>query len=393
MGVGRENPLLEGVPLLGDLPELERASVLVRVDFNVPLRTDDGAAAVADDFRVRAALPTLQSLLDRGARVTACTHLGRPKGSPDPRFDLAPVRDVLAELAPRVELLDNLRFDPGETANDPAFVEKLINGHDAYVNDAFGVSHRNHASVVGPPTVLPSAAGLLLQRELEALGGLLGRPDRPFVAVVGGAKVADKLGVLRALLDHVDTLVVGGGMAFTFLAAQGHDVGGSLVDRDLVPECGALLASGAPILLPTDLVALEPAASFGRGCGSGRVRTVGTDLPDEWQGLDIGPETVTAYAERITRAGTVLWNGPMGVFEDDRFREGTAGVARAVAACPGFTVVGGGDSVAALDELGLQDRISFVSTGGGASLELLEFGDLPGLAALRGAPNAPHGQQ
>jgi phosphoglycerate kinase len=385
-----KNPLLQGLPLLEDLPDLDGASVLVRVDFNVPLRPcEDAPAVVTDDFRIRAALPTIEYLGARGALVTACTHLGRPKGAPDTRWELGPVREELARLAPQVELLENLRFDPGETANDPAFVEKLVNSHDAYVNDAFGVSHRRHASVVGPPAFLPSAAGLLLQKEIEALGKLLGQPDQPFVAVVGGAKVADKLGVLKALLRHVDALVVGGGMAFTFLAAQGHDIGGSLVDRDRIDDCAELLASGTPIHLPTDIVALEPGAAFGCDCGSGEVRTVGADIPDGWQGLDIGPDTVAAYAEAIAGAGTVLWNGPMGVFEDQRFCAGTAGVAAAVAACPGYTVVGGGDSAAAVDELGLADRISFISTGGGASLELLEFGDLPGLAALRGAPNAP----
>ena len=385
-----KNPLLQGLPLLEDLPDLDGASVLVRVDFNVPLRPcEDAPAVVTDDVRIRAALPTIEYLGARGARVTACTHLGRPKGAPDTRWELGPVREELARLAPQVELLENLRFDPGETANDPAFVEKLVNSHDAYVNDAFGVSHRRHASVVGPPAFLPSAAGLLLQKEIEALGKLLGQPDQPFVAVVGGAKVADKLGVLKALLRHVDALVVGGGMAFTFLAAQGHDIGGSLVDRDRIDDCAELLSSGTPIHLPTDILALEPGAALGCDCGSGEVRTVGADIPDGWQGLDIGPDTVAAYAEAIAGAGTVLWNGPMGVFEDQRFCAGTAGVAAAVAACPGYTVVGGGDSAAAVDELGLADRISFISTGGGASLELLEFGDLPGLAALRGAPNAP----
>ena len=386
------NPLLVGLPLLGDLPDLSGASVLVRVDFNVPLRAGaDGATEVADDFRIRAALPTLEALAARGASVTACTHLGRPKGAPDDRWDLAPVRDVLGRLAPGVSLLENLRFDPGETADDAGFVARLVAGHDAYVNDAFGVSHRAHASVVGPPRTLPSAAGLLLEREIGALGGLLGAPERPFVAVVGGAKVADKLGVLEALIDHVDALIVGGGMAFTFLAAQGHAVGGSLLDPERIDACRALLASGKPILLPTDIVALEAGAAFGRGETAGTVRTVGPDVPEGWMGLDVGPETVEAYGACLKGAGTVLWNGPMGVFEDARFAAGTAGVARAVAACDGYTVVGGGDSVAAIGELGLEDEISFISTGGGASLELLEFGDLPGLAALRSAPNAPHG--
>ena len=299
------------------------------------------------------------------------------------------MREELALLAPKVELLENLRFDPGEEHNDPAFVEKLVNSHDAYVNDAFGVSHRRHASVVGPPTRLPSAAGFLVERELEALGTLLGAPDRPFVGVVGGAKVGDKLGVLESLLEHVDALLVGGGMAFTFLAAAGHSIGGSLVDPDRIVECARLLRSTDKILLPTDLVVLEPGAAFGCGCAEGKVVTVGPDVPEEWRGLDIGPETVAAYAEAISGAGTVLWNGPMGVFEDARFCAGTAGIARAVAACPGFTVVGGGDSAAAVDELGLTDRVGFISTGGGAALELLEHGDLPGLAALRAASNAP----
>jgi phosphoglycerate kinase len=384
------NPLLQGLPLLGDLPPLDGASVLVRVDFNVPLdSSESGTPTVSDDFRIRAALPTLRYLLDRGARVTACTHLGRPDGVPDARWDMTPVRERLAELAPQVQLLDNLRFDAGEVANDPAFVDKLVNSHDAYVNDAFGVSHRAHASVVGPPKYLPSAAGLLLQREVDVLGGLLGEPRRPFVAVVGGAKVTDKLGVLAKLLDRVDALLVGGGMAFTFLAAAGHDVGSSMVDHDRIEQCAALLAGGAPILLPSDIVALEPGATFGCGCDQGEVLITGDDIPKGWVGLDIGPATIQAYAEVIAGAGTVLWNGPMGVFEDDRFCAGTTGVAHALADCAGFTVVGGGDSAAAVDSLGIEDRIDFISTGGGATLELLEHGDLPGLAALRGAVNAP----
>jgi phosphoglycerate kinase len=386
------NPLLDGLPLLGDLPDLDGASVLVRVDFNVPLRPCAGEpSVVTDDFRIRAALPTLEYLLAQGASVTACTHLGRPQGAPDARYDLGPVREELARLAPQVELMENLRFDPGEELNDPTFVDKLINGHDAYVNDAFGVSHRSHASVVGPPTRLPSAAGFLLQLEIEALGGLLGTPARPFVAVVGGGKVGDKLGVLKALLHRVDVLVVGGAMAFTFLAAAGHDIGGSMIDVDRIDDCASILASGKQILLPTDIVALEPDADFGCDCSEGEVRVVGNDVPAGWRGLDIGPATVEAYAKAIGTAATVLWNGPMGVFEDSRFCAGTTGIARAVAECRGFTVVGGGDSAAAVDELGLDGQIDFISTGGGASLELLEYGDLPGLAALRGAPNAPTG--
>jgi phosphoglycerate kinase len=385
-----DNPLLDGLPLLGDLPDLDGASVLVRVDFNVPLRScGTEPSVVTDDFRIRAALPTIEYLLAQGASVTACTHLGRPAGGPMVEWDLGPVREVLSELAPQVELLENLRFDPGEEDDDPGFIEKLTNGHDAYVNDAFGVSHRRHASIVGPPSRLPSAAGFLLQREIEALGGLLGTPARPFVAVVGGAKVSDKIGVLKALLQRVDTLVVGGGMGYTFLAAAGHDVGGSLIDEQRIPDCVALLQSGKSIVLPTDIVALEVGAEFGPGCSEGEVRVVGTDIPVGWQGLDMGPATVESFSGVIEGAGTVLWNGPMGVFEDQRFNAGTAGVARAVAECGGYTVVGGGDSVAAVAELGLEDQVNFISTGGGASLELLEYGDLPGLAALRGASNAP----
>ena len=391
MTTGSENPLLSGVPLIGDLPSLDGASVLVRTDFNVPLHHEEGRpATIVDDFRIRMALPTLNHLVEQGAHVTACTHLGRPKGAPDERWDMAPVRDRLAELAPQVSLLDNLRFDPGEAGNDPAFVEKLVNGHDAYVNEAFGVSHRNHASVVGPPARLPSAAGFLLQRELEVLGRILTAPARRFVAGVGGAKVADKLGVLRARLDRVDALVVGGGMAFTFLAAAGHRVGSSLVDDEHLSDCVELLGSGKRILLPTDLVALEPDAEFGRGCAEGSVVVVGADIPDGWCGLDIGPETVAAFGDEIAGAGTVLWNGPMGVFEDDRFAAGTTGVAVAMTECAGFTIVGGGDSASAVDQLGLAAKMDFISTGGGASLKLIEHGDLPALAALRGAPNAPH---
>jgi len=385
------NPLLAGIPLLGDLPDLHGRRVLVRVDFNVPLRDSvDGTRTVADDFRIRSALPTIHYLLERGARVRACTHLGRPHGAPEPQWDLAPVRAVLAELAPEVELMENLRFDPGEEGNDAAFLHRLVDGCDAYVNDAFGVSHRAHASIVGPPTLLPSAAGYLVQREIEMLGTLFGRPRRPFVAVVGGSKVADKLGVLTALADRADALVVGGGMAFSFLAAAGHDVGGSLVDTDHLERCAALMASGVRLLLPTDTVALEPGAPFGPGCdGDAEVRVVGQEIPAGWRGLDIGPQTIAAYTREIAGAGTVLWNGPMGVFEDPRFARGTAEVAAAMATCPGFTIVGGGDSANAVDELGLCGEIDFISTGGGASLELLEHGDLPGLEALRLAPNAP----
>jgi len=386
---------MAGLPLLEDLPELDGRRVLVRADFNVPLLRrggEDSGAEVADDFRIRAALPTLEWLRGQGAHVTACTHLGRPKGKVDPLFDVAPVRERLGELAPEVELLDNLRFDPGEEAGDESFVAKLVDGFDAYVNDAFGSSHRAHASIVGPPRTLPSAAGRLLAREVEVLGGLLHSPLRPFVAVVGGAKVADKLGVLRSLLEKVDELIVGGGMSYTFLAAQGHSVGESLLDAESIGECRALIsASGGRLLLPTDIVCLAPGGTIGQGNdGTGGTKVAaGPEIDGGWEGVDIGPETAEAFRQALTSAGTVFWNGPVGAFEDDRFASGTRAVAEALTSGSAFTVVGGGDTVAALDKFGLASRMSFVSTGGGASLEFLEHGDLPGLDALRGAPNAP----
>ena len=378
------------LPLLEDLPPLDGRRVLVRADFNVPLdRSADGGARITDDLRIRAALPTLRWLQEQGASVTACTHLGRPKGAPDPKYSLDPVRARLAELAPGVELLENLRFDPGEEGDDPAFVARLVAGMDAYVDDAFGACHRAHASIVGPPRTLPSAAGRLLAREVEVLGGLRDAPARPFVAILGGAKVSDKLGVIEALLDVADTVIVGGGMCFTFLAAQGNPTGASLLEQDQVATCRALLdAHGDRIVLPHDITALGPGGKIGEPAAGGEVRQVGAGVPDGWMGLDIGPGTAGAFIDVIEGARTILWNGPMGVFEDPRFAAGTRAVAEAVAGARAFSVVGGGDSAAAVAELGLAADIDHVSTGGGASLELLELGDLPGLAALRAAPNA-----
>jgi phosphoglycerate kinase len=386
---------LTGIPQLGDLPDLDGRRVLVRVDFNVPLHIGiDGRATVADDFRIAAALPTLRWLLDRGADVVACSHLGRPGGTRDSRWEMDPVRARLATLCPGVELGDNLRFNPGEKANDPAFTAQLVEGFDAYVDEAFGVAHRRHASIVGPPMTLPSAAGLQLAREVEVLDHMLEDPARPFVAVVGGAKVADKIAVLKALSTKVDTLVVGGGMAFTFLAARGQRVGNSLLDPERLDDCRALLDSGVDIVLPTDIRALEPGGVLDTptgGTGSrGGVKVIEQDLPDGWTGLDIGPESADAFADIVRQAGTVLWNGPLGAFEDKRFAEGTRVVAQAVAQCQGFSFVGGGDSHSALKELGLCEQVDFVSTGGGASLSYIESGgDLPALEALRQAPNAP----
>jgi phosphoglycerate kinase len=331
--------------------------VLVRVDFNVPL--EDGR--VADDTRIRVALPTLELLLERdAAELVLCSHLGRPKGE-DPAFFMAPVRERLQDLLPdeRVRLLENTRFDPREKANDPAFAAELAAHGDLYVNDAFGSAHRAHASTEGVAHLLPAYAGLLLERELEELGALLEGPERPFVAVVGGAKVEDKIGVLRALSERADRLLVGGKMA---------------------EERETLAPLGEKLLLPVDVVAAEAFEA------EAEAREVDMeDAPEGWLGLDIGPRTREAFAAEIAGARTVFWNGPMGVFEWPRFAAGTAAVAEAVATCEGHTVVGGGDSVRAVDELGLAGRIDWVSTGGGASLELLEGKELPGVLAIPAA--------
>jgi phosphoglycerate kinase len=372
------------VPQLEDLGDITGKSVLLRADFNVPLSNGH----ITDDLRIRAALPTIEWLVAHGANVTACSHLGRPKGKPDPEYSLEPIRAHLATLAPSVGLLENLRFNPGEEKNDPAFVQDLIAGFHFYVNDAFGASHRAHASIVGPPKFLPSAAGRLLAKEVEVLTGLRTNPKRPFVAILGGAKISDKLGVVEALLDIVDSLIIGGGMCFTFLKAQGHSIGSSLCEDDMVDTCARLLASGKVIHLPSDIVALGPGGKIGDPSAGGDVRQLGVNIPDGWMGLDIGPGSAAAFTDVILDARTVLWNGPMGVFEDPRFEAGTRTVAQAVADTKAFTVIGGGDSAAAVKEFGFADRVDWVSTGGGASLELIEQGDLPGLVALRTAPNA-----
>ena len=366
------------IPVLEDLGDVSGKRVLVRTDFNVPMEGPDDARVIVDDFRIRAALPTINWLTERGATVVCASHLGRPKGAPVDKYSMVPVRARLAELAPGVELLENLRFNAGEEKNDPDFVASLVKGIDMYVDDAFGAAHRAHASIVGPPKTLPSAAGRLLAREVEVLGGLRERPKRPFVAVLGGAKVSDKLGVIESLLQVVDSLVIGGGMCFTFLAAQGFPVGDSICELDQIATCRRLLDAGKPIHLPDDIVGLDAAGNFA---------TFGQRLPEGAKGLDIGPGSAAAFSDVIMDARTVFWNGPMGMFEDDRFAAGTRTVAEAVAATKAFTVVGGGDSAAALAQFRLDDEVDHVSTGGGASLELLELGDLPGLAALRGAPN------
>jgi phosphoglycerate kinase len=390
-----------GIPRLEDLRLKRDQRVLVRVDLNVPLG-DDGA--VADDLRITTALPTLAWLRDAGAAVVVAGHLGRPKGAPDPEYSMAPVAARLGELlalevpvapgvvGPMVEsdvaslrrgevvMLENLRFEPGETADDAAFATNLCELADAYVNEAFGASHRAHASIVGPPRVLPSAGGRLLFREVETLSRLLEPGEHPFVAVLGGAKVSDKLGVIDALLERCDAILVGGAMMFTFLVAQGHAVGESLVEPDMVEECRRLLETGR-VQVPTDVVVADEVAD------DAETRVVAADaMPAGRKGLDIGPETADAFAAEIGDAALVLWNGPMGVFEVAPFAAGTRAVADAVARGPGFTVVGGGDSAAAVRRFGFADRIDHVSTGGGASLEFIEQGDLPGLRALRESP-------
>jgi phosphoglycerate kinase len=393
-----------GIPRLEDLRLKRDQRVLVRVDLNVPLG-DDGA--VADDLRITTALPTLAWLRDAGAAVVVAGHLGRPKGAPDPEYSMAPVAARLGELlalevpvapgvvGPMVEsdvaslrrgevvMLENLRFEPGETADDAAFATNLCELADAYVNEAFGASHRAHASIVGPPRVLPSAGGRLLFREVETLSRLLEPGEHPFVAVLGGAKVSDKLGVIDALLERCDAILVGGAMMFTFLVAQGHAVGESLVEPDMVEACRRLLETGR-VQVPTDVVVADEVAD------DAETRVVAADaMPAGQKGLDIGPETADAFAAEIGDAALVLWNGPMGVFEVAPFAAGTRAVADAVARGPGFTVVGGGDSAAAVRRFGLADRIDHVSTGGGASLEFIEQGDLPGLRALRESPMRP----
>ena len=368
------------IPTLEDLGDVTGRRVLVRTDFNVPLEERAGSQVVVDDFRIRAAMPTISWLLERGAQVVCASHLGRPKGQPVDEYSMDPVRARLSELAPGVELLENLRFNPGEEANDDAFVASLTDGIDFYVNDAFGASHRAHASIVGPPMSMPSAMGRLLQQELEVLTGLRNKPKRPFVAVLGGAKISDKLGVVEALLSVVDQLVIGGAMCFTFFAAQGKPIGDSLFEPDMVETCRRILeTAGDKIVLPDDMVGVD---------ASGEFATFGTRLPEGSKGFDIGPGSAAAFSDVVMDARMVFWNGPMGMFEDERFAGGTRTVAEAMAETKAFTVVGGGDSAAALAQFRLDDEVDHVSTGGGASLELLELGDLPGLAALRGAPNA-----
>jgi len=387
---------------LAEIGDVRGRRVLVRVDLNVPLK--DGV--VGDDTRIRAALPTIEALRGHGARVVLCSHLGRPKGERRPEDSLRPVAGRLSELlgapvafaddcvGPAAEavvdglgegdvcLLENLRYHAEEEANDPAFAAQLAALGDVYVNDAFGAAHRAHASTEGVAHLLPAHAGLLMQREVDVLTGLLEAPEHPFVAIVGGVKVADKIAVLDRLVEVADCVLIGGAMAFTFIVAAGGEVGSSLHEdadgQEIARRAVAKAAeTGCALLLPVDVVAADAFSA------DAATRTEPADaISAGWMGLDIGPETAALYAERIASARTVLWNGPMGAFEMAPFAAGTRAVAEAVAGCGGTTVVGGGDSVAAITQFGFADRVTHVSTGGGASLELLEGRVLPGVAAI-----------
>lgn len=382
--------------------DVNNKKVLVRVDFNVPR---DNTGNVTDDTRIRAALPTIQFLLKNGAKVILTSHLGRPKGEVDEKYRLDQVAARLSELlgkkvlktqttiGPDVEktvntmepgdvvLLENVRFNPGETKNDLEFAEKLASLADLYVNDAFGAAHRAHASTAGVAQYLPAVAGFLMEKELKALGGAITHPEKPFVAIIGGAKVSDKIGVIENLLHKVDALIIGGGMANTFLKAKGYELGKSLVEEDKIElaksQMAAAQAQGVKLLLPVDLVVADSIEN------PGEIKTVEANaVPQDKMALDIGPATISLYTEALKDAKTIVWNGPMGVFEVTEFSSGTNLVAEAVAKTQANSIVGGGDSVAAIEKAGLREAISHISTGGGASLEFLEGKELPGVAAL-----------
>ena len=378
--------------------DVKGKKVLVRVDFNVPIKE----GKVGDDTRIKAALPTINYLLEQGAAVILCSHLGRPKGEVKPEFSLKPVAAYLGTLidAPvsfaedcvgekaetaaaalkpgQVLVLENTRFHAGEKKNDPEIAKQLASLADLYVNDAFGSAHRAHSSTAGVTDYLPSAAGFLLEKEIKYLGNTIANPERPFVAILGGAKVSDKIGVIENLLDKADQILIGGGMANTFFKAQGFDMADSLVEEDAIETAKALLDKAeGKLVLPVDVVI---ANAFDANAES-KTMDVG-DVPAGWRILDIGPKTVAAFDDVIAKAGTVVWNGPMGVFEFDKFAKGTFEIAEALAKSNAISIVGGGDSASAINKSGLADKITHISTGGGASLEMLEGKELPGLAAL-----------
>ena len=377
--------------------------VLVRVDYNVPL---DANGNVSDDKRITASLPTINYLLEQGARIILCSHLGRPKGEVKKEFSLAPVAKRLKELLPGVNiyfasdcigeeaerkaaalkdgeilLLENLRFHKEEEKNDPEFAKKLASLAEIYVNDAFGTVHRAHASTAGVAAYLPAVAGFLIGKELSIMGGALENPERPFVAILGGAKVADKIGVITNLLNKCDTLLIGGGMAYTFLKAMGYEIGDSLLDAESIDLAKQLMETakqkGVKLLLPVDTVVAKAFAADAE-----HMTVASNAIPAGWQGLDIGEKTRELFAAEIKNAKTVIWNGPMGVFEFPEFAKGTEAVAKACAECGGTTIIGGGDSASAVKKLGYADKMTHISTGGGASLEFLEGKVLPGVAAL-----------
>ncbi len=381
--------------------------VLLRCDFNVPM-AKDGSGVITDDKRIRAALPTIQYLLENNAAVIACSHMGKPKGEWKPELSMAPVAARLSELLGKevilakdivgedaqakaaalqpgqILLLENLRYDNGETKNDPAFAKALADlagEGGVYVSDAFGTVHRAHASTAGVAAYLPAVSGFLIQKELEVIGGALAAPKRPLVAILGGSKVSSKIGVINNLLEIADTIIIGGGMAYTFSAAQGGKVGDSLLEEDWKSYALEMIdkakAKGVKLLLPVDTVIADKFAPD----ADSQVVTAG-EIPDGWQGLDIGPKTVEAYCNAVADAGTVIWNGPMGVFEFEKFAVGTKAVAEALSKTDAITIIGGGDSAAAVQQLGYADKMTHISTGGGASLEFMEGKVLPGIACL-----------
>ncbi len=359
------------LPLLENFKEIQGSKILLRSDLNIPLL--DGV--IQDDYRIRASIPTIEYLKSAGAELTICSHLGRPASKGDMQFSMEPVAKRLKELVGEVEVLENLRFEEGETGCSQNFISELVSGKDAYVNDAFGACHRAHASIVGPPQHLPSYAGLLLQKEIEILSSLLENPRRPFLVMLGGAKVGDKLGLISALARQADILAIGGAMAFTFLVAKGAEIHDEMVEEDQIDSVSKLMNSdlNEKLHLTQDLTVLSP---------EGEIRQTGVNVPGHWQIRDIGPGTAAAFSELIEKAGSIFWNGPMGVFEDPRFTAGTRAVADAMAGSSAYTVIGGGDSASALRSFGLEKDIDHLSTGGGATLKFLESGSLVGIDAL-----------